>query len=502
MIGKHTQWTAITVLTVLLQLTLGTSLVFAGLSLTIFLLMPFSYRLYREADSIGAILLLCTFGKLFIIAQWIKIGFLQPGDTNLARPNETAFILLLGLVAFFGAGFLMRLILPMIRVRLLKVETDRSFLLMLGLSVFVIAAAASVVRHLIGIDRLSIFDADDPELRGHGLVIWNYLAALLPLSSAVFTARNMLHSSGRRFLDTYVLLSLVGSVLLGVWDNSRTVMFSGVVTAYLTYLSYGGRVRSLHIAVTLVGALVMSNFIFPFIDLQRGLPRTLSPTEFMTESINLAVDVVTVGRDTQESGASLSDMYESWTTRLYYGDPTGFLDRFSPSQVDEVVDYVMENGFFGFEHILHPFARFIPYAVLSQFGADHPISGGRLLESQIWGSHSSVFFNYGVIAETYAYADLPWYPVVFAVYLSIAFVMMHMAYGGLRRNYFAPLYLGQYLFQIADSDMADVFGRLFEQTLVYVVLYGVFRFLWSLMAEGASATRTPDDPGPSVTENH
>lgn len=477
MTGGHAVWVVVSLLTAGMQVALGTGGVFVTLSLLIFLLLPFAYGPMKAADSLGAVLTLATFSKLFVLSQWFKILYLQAADTHLDEPETTALVILAGLFATIAAALVLRALLPALRWRLLPVSTDPDFLRALGVGTFVLVALAMVMRHRIGLDRLGL---DDPGavVRGEGLVLWNHLAALLPLSSALFTARRMILSGGQRVLDGWVVASIGVCGVAGLWENSRTVMFNGFVTFYLTYLFYGGRIRTLHVLGVLVAALLMHTVVFPLIDIQRSLPPGLSPSEYINETAELAIEVLGSEQYYLYTGTALVDAYDSIVTRLYYGEPTGFLDRLAPSQVDEVVEYVLRKGTFGWEYAFYPLTRLIPYMVLTQFGLDHPVMGGTLIEGSIWNFSNHTYMNYGIIAEMYSYLGLATFPFAYVFYMIFFMVFMHVVYGGMKNNYFGAFCAATYLLVIADGDAPDFTGKLLEQGVVYVTLYAVARAAW------------------------
>lgn len=480
-------WLAISLTTFFLQVAIGTDLAFAGTVLLTFLLLPPVYTQFRRLDSIGAYLLVTTFSKLLIVSQWLKIAFLQPAESHLDEPLETVLVLLSSLAAFAMAGLLLRPCLKERHIQLFKPSHDPRFMLRTGLAALILALTAIFMRHHLGMDKLADPDAlSSEEMRGQGMVLWNYFAVLLPFAVAILTARCMILSQGRRPLDLYTASSIVLCLTAGLWSNNRTEMFLGPVSFYVTYLVYGGRVRFLHIIAVLVAAIITQIVIFPLIDIQRTILPGLTYAEYFQDTMDLLSDMMDADRREQLYSQYLKTMYEGWSSRQYYGSPQGMIDRFSPSQVDEVVSHVTDNGRFGLEYLFYPVTRLIPPVLLGKFGLEHPLMGGRLLEVNIWGHDRFSYPNYSVISEIYSYVGFWAFPLSCTIILFIFFFIIHYIYGGLKNNYFGAFCVSIYFFTLADGDLSEIVGRTLEQVIVYIIPYQLARLAWS--GRGASST--------------
>lgn len=459
-------WGVISLLTFLWQLALGTSLFYAFTSLAIFLLSPLVIRLNGGVSSMGSLLFIASYAKLFFVSQWLKILLGQPADTHLQAPEQTVFVLLLGVGVFMLAGTLVQILFRGSN-RSPFVSQDPQFLSRLAIVVVGLTFFSIIGRYMAGLSRAGAGEYEE----GQGLVILMYMASLMPLAVAALTARCAILSEGRRFIDRWVLLIILLTVFQGIWENVRLIMLAGLVAFGTTYIAYGGIVRLRHVIVMgLVGA-VMQVLVFPLIDIQRGIERGLGVTGFLSETLNVASDLLDADSRAQRE-ESLENIYYSWDTRLYYGTPLGFLDRFAPSPLDEAIAYVDDVGTFGSEGFLGQFLYAVPNLLLRLVEIDRPIRGGEVLETQILGTSTNM--NYGVFAEIYAYFGPLWFLPINAVVLFFYLLGLRLLYGPGQRSYFVPFGFSTLYFTYCNSDIADIGPQVTIQALMnLLILVGV-----------------------------
>lgn len=470
----RTGWLVVSLLTFAAQLVLGTSAEFALASLAVFALFPVVFQVFRSVDNAGAVFAVATFGKIFMVSQWVKIGLGQAADSHLDAADQTALAILFGLAGFLLAGLAARQIVPHVRFCLMQPRNEPRFLLMIGLAAAAVAALGMAGRHLFMPEELAHFARPDlfegtwedlGESDVKPFAGWNYMIALLGLAVAAFTARRVVLSGRRRPLDGWVVAAIAAGILFGALDNNRTTMFSGLVAWGMTFLAYGGRIRFRHAAAGVVGLVLVQFWLFPFIDMQRSF-RNLPTADYLAQSAVLADELF--------AGDRLRDYFEGDGTRLYYGRPMGLLDRFSPAQVADVVAFIDVNGTLGEEYLLYPFLHFVPrrvLAFLSVIDFDYPLAGGALIERLMTGSTVVVHLNMGLIDELYAYAGLAMLPLLTAVYLAIFLACFHLVFGGMRDNFAAAFGVTVFLFTIADTDAGNMFSRIASQGGLYAVFY-------------------------------
>ncbi len=455
-------WRVVSVLTFLLQLVLGTSPLFAVISLAIFLLTPTVIRMNGGIASMGSLLFVASYSKLFFIAQWVKILVGQPADSHLQAPVGTVFVLFMGVLVFMAAGMAIRVLFGR-SSGLVSPPQDPNFLAGLAVVATLLTLFSIVARHLIGLSRAGAVAYEE----GQGLVLLLYMANLLPLAVAATTARRAVLSEGKSFIDPWVLATLLLTVLQGFWENVRLIMLGGGIAFIATYLSYGGKIRLRHMAPVMAMVVLMQVIIFPLIDLQRGIERGLGAMGFLQETFNIASDLLDpFGRTLREEG--LDRIYYSWDTRLYYGEPLGFLDRFSPNPLDEVVAFVQDSGTFGDESFLGQFLYAIPNVILQPLGIERPPRGGEILEYTIL--HTFTNMNYGVFAETYAYFGGFLFIPINIVVLFLYLAGLHIIYGDGKRSYFMPFGFSTLYFTYCNSDIADIGPQVTIQSVMNLLI--------------------------------
>ncbi len=458
-----TTWFGISLATFLGQMMTGTDILFATASLAIFIFIPVVYRLYYHLDNIGGLILLATFGKLFLVSQWLKILFFQAADTNLDSPHQTVLLLLLALICFWLAGLLMW---PFLAHRggLLQSPQDPNFLLILSAVTLTVTLLALIACHYLGLSKLG----DGEYEKGRGLVALLYATQLSPLAVAALTARAAILSNGRRFLDGFVIIALTFTVLQGVWENLRTSMMAGGVAFACTYLAYGGRIRGTHVTLVIVMGIVMQMFIFPLIDIQRGFSSDLTAMEFLERTAIVATDMLDP-KARADHEYVLEEIYLSWYTRLYYGEPQGFLDRFAPNAVDETITLFQGQNHYGMSYLISQTSHLIPNIVLNPLGFEHPVNSGKRLELDVFGRHT--FMNYGMIAELYASAGYLLFVPAAVFMMAFYFTGLHVLYGPMRNNYLSSYAFSTCYFTFASGDMKDALPQLSAQGVLNVLFF-------------------------------
>jgi hypothetical protein len=467
-------WGAISVATFLGELVLGTDLGFALCVLAIFLLAPLAILPLARIDNPGATLSAMLLFKLIIPSQWIKIALGQPADSYLPAPNETMLAMLAGTLALVASAHTLRFVIPKPSGRVMAGSDEPDFLWKVAGATVIISLFAVFVRDIV----LGVKFQVDDTVEQRGLAIWIHLYGLLPVAIAAMTARRMVLSGGRVSLDAITLAVIAICVITGFWNNTRSSVFWGIVAYFLTYLSYGGRVRASHMALFFGAFLVTQFFIYPLIDIQRGLDRSISPGEYLRETIRIGQSVASGEYQSNDFGARLDATYQSTFSRLYYGDVLNVLDRFSPSQVAEVISFTDTNGQLGLATLFSTVDSLVPRFVLNWFGTDRSVNGGELLEKLIWNTNVPWFLNYGIIAETYAYGGL-WCVFGTTFVLTTAlYWLIHAVYGGLRRNCWAAYFVTVNLFVLADCDIGVIFSIWSQTIVLHILLYALARFAW------------------------
>ena len=482
-------WYAVVVATGVCQLLLQTNVLFVALAQAIFLLLPWVFRTLEHSGSMVTLVFAAIFTKLFVVSQWVKIVLLQAADTNLDRPVETVLILLLSLLAFWAAALAAR---PLITKRggLVRIPQDPDFLLRIAGVAVGLCVASILLRYQVGLSRVG----NEEYTEGEGLVVVFYLGQMLPLAVAALSARAFILSDGRRYVDSLVVLVLLAGFLQGLWENQRWIMMGGFVALVATYFSYGGQLKVRHVLLVIAMAVPMQFVVFPLVDLQRSFRRDISAMEYASRTAKTFVDLL----DTEESAREreeLNNMYLSWDTRLYYGDPTGFFDRFSPNPLDETIHYFDLGGELGFDHLVNQLAYGVPNMLLRMVGIERQPRGGIVLETAIHGKSTNM--NYGVMAEVFASVGY-WY--FFPVLTAIVFLYilgLHVVYGRFQYNYFAAFGFSTLYFNFAVADLGDVIPQVTIQGTLNVIVLAATAVVCGRLGPLRSEPRSEHDPAPA-----
>lgn len=488
-------WLGIGFVTVIAELALGTDLGFVLVVFACFILFPVTLAVFRRYDSMATIWVAVTFFKLLFVSQWLKIALGQSADSFLDQPISTMSALLLGMLGFTVSGIISGALSTHLPVRIMTPRHDPRFMLWLGISAMILGAGAEIVRHVLLLKAVS--EAIDEGAAGGGGAVIGYLSNLPILAVTILTARSFAMSGRRKITHGFTLVAVLLCVGAGLLGNSRTTMLSGAVAFLLTYLSYGGRIRLWHMATGIAGVMTVNSIIFPLIDLQRQLPRELPTGEYLERTMDLAVGLVSGATADSKLEEQLMRIYQSWDTRQYYGTPAGLLDRFSPSQVDEVASFVEDSGAAGMDVAMRPFSRIIPPSVLRMFGQEHPEMGGQLIQRDTSRAVVYTSPNYGIIAESLYYVGLGMLPLMVVLYMTPFLFGIQAVYGGFRGNYLGTFATTLFLTTIADGQVGELYARLFEQGTLFTLMYVIAGAAWSLFAPSQ-----PQDDGVPVSTPH
>ncbi|WP_413206942.1 hypothetical protein [Rhodospirillum sp. A1_3_36] len=468
---KIVVWTGMCCLLFVLQIFMGTNIIQSILTLIIFFIFPFVIQSYVKINSVGAYVVGATFIKLFIVSQWLKVAFLQAADTNLEEPFLTVVFLLQGLVGLWVAVFPLW-VLTGRRGGVFKPSQNPTFLFQLALFSIALCLFSIVARSYLNIDRYG----DAESLDGRGFVLFSFLGQMGALAVAAFSVRVHILSGGRRFVDRYVVAMLIFGFFHGIWENQRTLMLAGFVALAATYLSYGGRVKKGHVALVLLAAAFMQVIVFPVIDIQRSFLKSRSPTALQTlESTADVASNMLNSSEREEYDDSLDRLYRSWYTRLYYGEPRGFLDRFAPNPFGEAIEHYKNLAPVGVSHFVGQMSYGVPNLILKPLGIERPIRSTTMMEADIFQSATNM--NYGVFADLYASLGGDYFFLGCIIVSVLYFASLHLIYGGFRNNYFAAFGFSTSYFVFADSDFAEIVFRITIQGVMYLILLMVFTFL-------------------------
>ena len=470
-------WYAMSFAITIAQIYLGTDTEFFVMSAIIFLLFPITYGLYVKINSFGAYIVAATYMKLFFVAQVVKVILGQPADSYLAAPTDTALVLLLSLVAFLAVALVMSAMELHRRPPLIQPLNDPVFMGNLGWATLVLVVVSMALRHLLGVDA-EVRAEDVPEGGAiPGAAIWNYMRSLPPFSVAVFTARQMLLSSGRNTVDFQVLIAILFGIALGLLSISRTEMLTGVVAWALTYFCYGGRLRPWQLAAGIVSVLLMTFIIFPLINIQRGLQPGLSTAEYISETFDIAEQLASGA--TPDDVAGTYDLYSIPIERQYYGTPTGLWDRFTPNQVDEVVDYVEKNGASDWTGLLEPAERLVPNFVYRALGLDTPVNVTFAIQTTLNPYMYYSAPNYGVMSEGYFYAGHAGVVIMIMIFFTLYLSGIQYVVGSWANNYILSFYTSTVLFSAADESFGSIVGLTLGQGIVCLAIYALAWALWA-----------------------
>lgn len=322
-------WLIATLLIAMFSAATGTSGVFVLLQAAIFLAALAAWKVLKPLSPLVALVVMLTLAKNFLISQPLKILFWQAADSNLMEPAATAAAILAAACGAIAAGVFWALAVRPLR---LNGMLERS------LEQVDLGAAAKV---LIGAGLASRF-------------LWCVLHAPLAVFAygsflvffgVVLRIRLVRQQHPERIFDRFSALALAAFSLMGFAQGSRTeimlALFGFLPAIYLGLRRWPDR------RLLLAGMIVLIplvSIISPVVDYSRRMGAgtynhpdfALVGSEFMQTMGDLIADPAHTLNDVYAYDAQMSQS-DKISRRVYYGDPKGLLDRFTPSQIDDLV---------------------------------------------------------------------------------------------------------------------------------------------------------------------
>lgn len=437
-----------------LSLMIGASVAYVAAQLTAMLATAVLIGLAPRLPFAVSLILLATVGKNFVISQWLKVLFLQPADTGMLAPVDTAWA-----IAFATFGFVVA---AAVYARFTPKPTWTTPLSR-PLAPGAIAATGWVLL-VIGVICKKLF-ADDTARS----VILSYSGDLVYASAAAFASDNYHRSNGRSIMDWRVALVISAAAFVSLGTGSKFSMLVPFVIVGLLYVALRVIPRARIVVPILAVFVVLSILVYPMVNYVRAIHGGAS-------SIVPAIEEIMDNPGKLAEMQMIGDrMAQGWRTRLYYGHPVGILDRFTPNQVADVVSVASYT-----RYDLGSYLASMPASLLPQtfgFARNQTSLGQGSLETaasrQVSSGGNSA--NYGVIA------DLALHGGPLTIFLGSAGVsgllllIYTLAFGGERNDLWAFSWGVGMMFALADEGLASamigvVHGAIIEWGSILMVI--------------------------------
>ena len=239
------------------QLLLGTELYFAAGVLAALLIVVFTCQCIGFA-TVGGVLIAAFAVRYLVFAQVVKTAYGQPGHTNLAAPETTIAVILVGTISMCLAALVVSRVLG--ERTIIRFQTSPDTLAWVRDFSFVIGIAVVLTSRAGGDGQF-----------GGALGIAKQLTNLGYFAIMVETFRVLTLTGGKRSLSPYLIGMIAIFTLLGFSQNSKT----GIALPYFAYLlaaiGHRGAMSRRQIVATVIGGMLFAGLIYPMVHILRAL---------------------------------------------------------------------------------------------------------------------------------------------------------------------------------------------------------------------------------------
>lgn len=309
---------------------------YAALQMILFTLLSPLLFIAKFDDRYTSGIILVSFTKIYFLSQFVCVLLLKAPDAHMMRPEMTEIAIGVGLaaaVAGIGAAALLFAAMPPI-APLLQVKPDAEALRRFGYPAAIVGLGAQAIWTLF----IGTRTGDQHGGIGgtiSGAVLFGYLAPLAILAICCFAAARLIETRGKQLLSKEFVAVLAAYIVLITPLASKAEPLKPIVALAALALVFRWRPSLAMIGSAVLVVVFVAEFLSPTITLARmrsfGERRPL-PIVFAETAVNSIVDpsslayVKAYARSLErEGGAS------------YYGQATGFLDRFTPRVTDLMV---------------------------------------------------------------------------------------------------------------------------------------------------------------------
>jgi hypothetical protein len=413
---------------------------------------------------IVSVMVIATLAKNFAISQVIKILMWQPADLGLAAPVMTAWVVAVGTLGCLAA--------PAAYIMVVKPGPSRAFLAqplppdMLGMIGWTFAVVGLACRAIALLPQAS--------------VVFFYLSALSYTAVAIFALENRAKTG--KLWDVRTLLVLGASLALGLPNQSKTAILQPFALAGVLYISFRVAPRWLVTCGTVVSFVMVIYFLHPIINHARA--HKISALDAVAELVNKPSDWDTIQTE--------SDNIEShWTNRMYYGRPMGFITRFTPNQIaDLVATQPYTDMKFG------PYLSRSVQTILPQtFGFSRDsLLGQSQLESALQRKRvlGDNFANYGLFADLFLFGGFATLFGGAAAVVGLQMLLYTLVFGRETNALLSLSYGITVIFSLADGNLSVILINFVHGA---VIIWGSTALLVLFLTQSSRASSTLPAPG-------
>lgn len=326
----------------LIQLAIGTTFYFSALIYTSFLVSILTLRIIGFT-SIAGILLSFFVLRYLVFSQVIKTLYGQPGHTNLAAPETTVAVLLVGLISMCAAAIIVSRLIG--EKQFVSFNPEPSTLvhvrnICFGMGILTVLLASS----------FSFSESGDAQYGGI-VGIAKQVSSISYFAVMAETWRVLMLTNGRRSLSRYLPIMLGILFVIGIASNSKTAILFPFMAYLLASIAYRRGISKQQLALVAAGVVGFTLVIYPLIHVMRGI----------SERSGSLIELSTISEFVTKSISNPNYFYDQWDSLKavpddsvyaqglhYLGSSDELLSRFLLiANTDIIVNAVNNDGMYG-----------------------------------------------------------------------------------------------------------------------------------------------------------
>lgn len=449
------------------QLLIGTAPYFAVAVYVSLLVVILTLRVIGFATIAGVLIGYFAF-RYLVLSQVFKTLYGQPGQTNLAAPETTIFVLLVGITAMCAAAVVVSVL-----------QRDRK-VISLDFSPSTLTHVRNIcfaIGFIILLSTGGMSSSESGEAQYGGLVgVIKQFSSLSYFAVMAETWRTLKRTDGKVSVSPSLVFMLAALSFVGLTVNSKFGVAQPFIAYLLASVAFRRRISRRQIAVSAFGAVLFIGAVYPIIHILRAYNdraditmELSSMAEFVSESL---ADPSFIFRQWDQLKATPDDTV--YAQGLYYlGSSDDLLGRFLLiANTDTIVSAVNHDGPYGMGLVLAGIDSSIP----------HFLSPDKLQNSTgdivtwYYGLRRWGMIGYpanGLLAD--CYAALGWAGVVIIPFVLLVLLLGQLQLAGQR---IAGNLLGAFLLLINLHS----FGEANIQQYITTILRGLPQYLFAIVA--------------------
>jgi hypothetical protein len=307
----------------------------------------------------------------------------ERADSNLESPQLTMLVYLGGITGMLVAAFLKRLLLP--RRALLEGVAERIDLDAAAIGCIIVGVAISAAA----ISTINIGGTADERYANNSGTVLSALSQVnqfVPLGLILGVTYTIRSSGGRRFLNSYVTVSALASILVyGIVSTSKQGFFLPIACVMIAAAAQRYQFSTGQVVAFAISMVFTFYYLLPFIAVGKVEVAAETFPQRASKAYVLLTDLG--GARERQIQAAVSYEEDADYSVHYFNGPQGVFDRLQMISVDDALNTITDQGsVFGYSPLLFDVYSLVPHFIWP----DKPlIALGNIYSHEIGMAHYS-----------------------------------------------------------------------------------------------------------------